>query len=401
MATTDAFSTTRKQAESEGVDQANIRRPLRGIQVKKPTYAVMRVKTASGEDIDLVDSSSDRGDEAGIGRSANYANFLIQAIQETRSEKQQIIETFGEDYVYFFGERPRVLDVNGMLINTADFNWKSEFWKNYDEHLRGTKLVEQNARLYLYFDDVVIEGYMLGAAASVDAGQPHMLPFRFNLFVTNYHMLSKPGSMTFGASDTGIKSSTQFPGVAPHTTQEALSRGAVTGGGLNAFVASVAHSAPVVALQQGIEQLKNALYGRQLVVPKGIGTMETGLKRFPPLNTGGSFPPAPTGQPIHTMADEYVARSPQSPSAAVQQAWQKEQDRILDYMAQRDPEFLEAAARADFEAAGIDTSDPSVVSMILGRGAFAALQYAAPFGLAKAKHLGQADQAMSTVLRGL
>ena len=138
----------------------NVRRPLRGISIKEDTYAVLRVKTATGTDIPLFDSSSpDHVDN--IGRSAQYSNFIIQQIQEQRQEKQQIIETFGEDYIFFFGERPRFLNVSGVLVNTKDFNWKSEFWVNYENNLRGTKLVELstgakiNVPLFINTGDIV------------------------------------------------------------------------------------------------------------------------------------------------------------------------------------------------------------------------------------------------------
>lgn len=72
-----------------------------------------------------------------------------------------------------------------------DFNWRTEFWYNYENYLRGTKLVEQNARIYLHWDDIVVEGYMLGADAADDADMPYHIPFTFQLFVTNHTYLSQ------------------------------------------------------------------------------------------------------------------------------------------------------------------------------------------------------------------
>ena len=42
-------------------------------------------------------------------RSTVNSNFLIQAVTEERMEKQQVVETFGESFIFFFGERPRVI----------------------------------------------------------------------------------------------------------------------------------------------------------------------------------------------------------------------------------------------------------------------------------------------------
>lgn len=399
QATTDAFAETRATAKKHQIAQANVRRPLRGIQVKPNTYAVLRVKTASGADIPLLDSSSPTYDSSSkIGRSVNYANFIIQSLREQRAEKQQIIETFGEDYVYFFGERPRFLDVTGVLINTADFNWKSEFWANYDQYLRGTKLVERNARVYFYFDDIVVEGYFLGASTSADSGMPHLLPLQFQMFITNYAILSNVGSVLFGSSDTGSSVRTALEPIAPTNSMLLAQNGIQATGGLQGFLATAAKFTMDASftIQSTLETIKNAFYGRQIVVPEGIGTMVV----VPAIENKGQFSEPPTGVPIHTMTDEYVARDPTDLDARTLLASKAEEARIASLLKLQDPVVLEAQARAEFQKAGIYTGRPSAMFTILGRGAFAAIQYAAPFGIAKVGggKIGIADQAAQSVL---
>jgi len=186
-----------------------VRRPFRGIEIKEDTYAVMKVIRADGSEIPLTDSGGELsarsgGDtQAGTGvpsltsqprrATNNYSNFIIQSVDENREEKAQIMETFGEAFVFFFGEKPRSLQVQGVLLNTLDFNWRTEFWYNYEKTLRGTKLVEQNARLYLYWDDLVVEGYMMDARARDVAENPYHIAFAFTLFVTNHTYLSQIG----------------------------------------------------------------------------------------------------------------------------------------------------------------------------------------------------------------
>jgi cAMP phosphodiesterase len=121
--TTNALNQAR---DDENVQlNANVRRPLRGLQIKQDTYAVIRVIGPDGNDLPIFNSSSSNVED-GIGRSAYYANFIINGIEDQRMEKQTVVETFGEDFIFFFGERPRFLSVSGMLINSADFNWKNE-----------------------------------------------------------------------------------------------------------------------------------------------------------------------------------------------------------------------------------------------------------------------------------
>lgn len=178
-----------------------VRRPLRGIQIKEETYAVLSVRRPDGSAIPLISSSaipeSVGLNDNEIGRVSEYADFLLQQVEDQRTEKSQIIETFGEAFVYFFGERPRIVSFNGYLLNTADFNWHAQFWHNYDKYLRGTKLVQQNARCYLAYDTVVVEGYPLSANAVMQAENTNIIPFSISMLMTNYHEYSTVGLMRF------------------------------------------------------------------------------------------------------------------------------------------------------------------------------------------------------------
>lgn len=162
------------------------RRPLRGIEIKEDTYAALKVVGSDGRNIPIFDSSSQNG----LSDADGYSNFILQEVTESRMEKQQIIETFGDSYIFFFGEEPRFLEIQAVLLNTADFNWKAEWWANYGQYLRGTKLVEMGARCYLFYDDNIIEGYIINAATKENSMQPYHLPLQFKFFVTNYSNIS-------------------------------------------------------------------------------------------------------------------------------------------------------------------------------------------------------------------
>jgi hypothetical protein len=159
---------------------------MRGLQIKTDTYASLRIIKTDGSPIMQIDAAGQDENPSGIGRSFVNTNFIAQQISEERAEKSQIVETFGEPFVFFFGERPRVITVQGLLINTVDFNWRAEWWDNYDKLLRGTKLVEARAKLYLCWDDICIGGYMLQAKADDIATDPYRIPFGFAIFLTEY-----------------------------------------------------------------------------------------------------------------------------------------------------------------------------------------------------------------------
>jgi hypothetical protein len=186
-------------------ERSPIRRPYRGIQIKKDTYAVLSVRGPSGDAIPLYSSSAipDMPDEAGPGRVNEYSDFILQQVQDQRMEKQQIIETFGDTFVYLFGERPRIVTFSGQLVNTEDFNWRAQFWYNYDHYFRGTRLVQLNARCYLAYDSIVLEGYPLSAVASDDAENPYQVSFSVTMLLTDYHESSTIGETHFPSA--GIK----------------------------------------------------------------------------------------------------------------------------------------------------------------------------------------------------
>jgi hypothetical protein len=169
----------------------SVRRPLRGLEVKEDTFAVLKVIDMLGREIKLYDSGSLEG------KSSSYTNFILQGVNEARQEKFQVVETFGDPYIFFYGEAPRFLDCVSILINSQDFNWQAEFWANYDAYLRGSKCAEVGARVYMFYDDKIVEGYMLQASAANDANNPMSVQLQFKLFLTNYRNISMVGNPNF------------------------------------------------------------------------------------------------------------------------------------------------------------------------------------------------------------
>ncbi|MHA2333759.1 MAG: hypothetical protein ACXAEU_17165 [Candidatus Hodarchaeales archaeon] len=192
--------------KSEGRTGYPVRRPTRGYQLKPNTYAIIRVMGGDGKFIPVFDAGGEfySAEESGQMTSF-YSNFFVQSVAEERHEKSQVVQTFGDSFIFFFGESPRMLNVNGLLLNTADFNWRAEFWENYNTYFRGTKLVERGARLYLIYDDVIAEGYMVGANAQESAEPaPSVIPFSFQIFLTGYTNISKIGDPNFPQPEGAI-----------------------------------------------------------------------------------------------------------------------------------------------------------------------------------------------------
>lgn len=194
--------------------KALARRPLRGIEIKDDTYASLKVVLANGKEWPLLDSSSPDG----VSKKG-YTNFILQQVSEQRMEKHQIVETFGDSYVFFFGEAPRFLDCTAILVNTLDFNWRAEWWHNYENYLRGTKLVELGARCYMFWDDIIVEGYILNAQAAEQSEQPYTVSLQFKFFVTKYQNIS-----LVNVEQYPIRSSVVLPEGVELTSSDAFDR---------------------------------------------------------------------------------------------------------------------------------------------------------------------------------
>ena len=114
-------------------------------------------------------------------------------------EKTQVVETFGDSYLYAFGEKPRVLAFQGLLMNSADYNWRAVFWENWDKFFRASKLIQMDARIYIGWEDIIVEGYPLSANCQESAQSPNAMQFSFNLYVTNYFNMSMANRRTMAS----------------------------------------------------------------------------------------------------------------------------------------------------------------------------------------------------------
>ena len=382
--------------DKRALDFEGVRRPLRGIEIKDDTYAIIKVIRSDGKDIPLVDSGSLvtanslglRSDEEGFrgvppeGCTFNYSNFIAQQVIDGRSEKQQIVETFGEPYVFFFGEKPRIMQVQGLLMNTLDFNWKNEFWKNYETYFRGTRLVEMDARIYFYFDDQIVEGYMLDAQASHSADFPYHVPFQFTLFVTAHTylgLLSSSGEYPISANvqiPAKDLTSTEFfnetinrlrdrkdslrPNQLLSTTwsvRQAVERAAgplvgkaaIEGAimkGLGSFEAKT---------QAFLSNVKTYFYGRRMVVPRGISGAEVYAGGATYANEAvlpGVAPQRdrPLRSKISDNWDEYIGNFDSMPKGVMED--------VVD-LQEIYEEDMEVKLLAELARLGVDVSTPS------------------------------------------
>lgn len=268
--------------------QSAVRRPLRGVVLKKETWATMSVITNSKEKILLKNSSVDTAARS----STNYtSNFILTGVSEQRSEKFQTISTFGATYGFFFGEQPRIMNFSAVLLNTADFQWELEWWTNYDEVLRGTQLADKRARVFLYFDEQIVEGYLVSASTQKNAQAPSEIPLNFQMWVTNVtHTVIAGDNVVPSMDETDaefVDTASLSPALQLNNMIKAEDGSKV--GLLSRLRASI--TAMEVSVGKDLGELKDFLYGRNLVLPAGYA----GSDRLAGSPAGATFPGISTG----------------------------------------------------------------------------------------------------------
>lgn len=402
----DSFQSVLQDVSDRGFDFVGVRRPFRGYEIKEDTYCVMKAIRSNGREIPLVDAGSrltnkshsirserpndshDNVIQPSEGTTFNYSNFIAQAIVEARQEKSQIVETFGEPYIFFYGEKPRVLNVQGLLMNTLDFNWKNEFWKNYEHYLRGTKLVELDARLYLYYDDQIVEGYILDAQASHDSNLPYHVPFTFTMFVTAHTFLGAIDSSGMYPVSTQVvdilpedlrslqsldrtiqklrdRRDSLRPNELISTIEEVRMESELAAGGV------IGTKAIQAAILRGLsdfeaktkaflDNVKTYFYGRRAVVPSGISGSEryAGPAQYANELTFPGEPPKrtlPLRSRISDNVDEYVGAGGDGAAMAADLM-----SEALESQMNVDWDTYEMKLYAELAKMGVDVTDPTL-----------------------------------------
>jgi hypothetical protein len=133
-----------------------------------------------------------------------YGKFLLTGVSCQLSEKVQVKEVFGDgEVVYFFGRQPITINLSGVLIDSPDNQWFTDWLRMYSEFFRGTQLAKNYELLQLVLPNMTAVGSMVGMTWSQESGSDAPISFSFQFLVQSM----KPSPIT-GASmvDTsGIK----------------------------------------------------------------------------------------------------------------------------------------------------------------------------------------------------
>jgi hypothetical protein len=114
------------------------------------------------------------------GQYGGYANFLITAIQCQMSEKIQVTETFGDGEVYYyFGRQPITLSISGLLIDSIENDWFTQWLFMYGQVLRGTQVASRYQLVKLYLPTMVLVGTIASMSFNQNSDRDTDIPFQF------------------------------------------------------------------------------------------------------------------------------------------------------------------------------------------------------------------------------
>jgi hypothetical protein len=378
--------------------QGSVRRPMRGIQLKTETFASIAVSNSATH---ILNSSAEK-------QSASFtSNFLLQSVSESRQEKFQTVPTFGATYGFFFGEQPRIVAFQAILLNTADFQWEAEWWENYDRYLRGTRLVDRGMKVIMSYEDVILEGYIIGASVSKGEPNPWAANLSFQMWVTTVRYLITAGEGRINSMHTRDSplsydefESSDGLGGAPSMLAEVRARNVTSlaesgGTGLIGALTNIANKVEAFtgAVGTAVDNAMDWLYGRNMVIPVGFAATDdnpamavladgSGIVQLPnesearvlTIRSPVRIAPLITVLPSDfNFYDHNVDEYPVRGQSVVQVSAETTTDTV-------DPAV--AFAEQMFKSYGIDVSNEegqstSAVMQALGRASFAALSYRA------------------------
>jgi hypothetical protein len=107
----------------------------------------------------------------GVPENLIFDKFSVATFVEPDEERYQIFQTFGADFIYGFGRRPRIFMLTGQILNgkmevrvhgdLRSMDWKNAFQRRYEQHYRLSQCIKYRKKIMIYCQDAVYTGYLL------------------------------------------------------------------------------------------------------------------------------------------------------------------------------------------------------------------------------------------------
>ena len=130
---------------------------------------------------------------AGQKVQTGFVDFFLTQAQESFSEKLQIDQFLGDNYVaWTFGQEPPIFSYSGNLLNSQQDDQRTGFALAYQHLLRGTSLARRGALARLRYDSVIVSGIAISTSQVLNAENELVVPFTFQFLVKEYVVVQQP-----------------------------------------------------------------------------------------------------------------------------------------------------------------------------------------------------------------
>lgn len=182
--------------ESDSEDYANRYTSLDAKEYRQDGSDIAFIRIVENNDYkDPVFPNFDKAPSPGITRN-RFKQFILTQISVAHQERMQIVETNKDYQVLFFGRKPEILQIGGVLKNTIDNPWSVNMIFLWDELMRGTVLATKGYICQLYVDGELFEGYPFNFQRSKVAGQDNLVNFSFSFLIKERMMVNNTNNLT-------------------------------------------------------------------------------------------------------------------------------------------------------------------------------------------------------------
>lgn len=123
---------------------------------------------------------------------ARYNQFFLQGLDESHSEKFQLIDTLSSGQVIFsFGKKPEFWTIRGQLLNDAANNWTSKMRQLWESQIRISKLAETGKylRVAVPATRIVFNGYPVALTLSHNTENEALTNFAMMIFIRGWETM--------------------------------------------------------------------------------------------------------------------------------------------------------------------------------------------------------------------
>lgn len=237
-------------------------------------------------------------------KGAGYDKFLLTGLQASVDEKLQVVEVFGDNEVaYYFGRQPMTFHFRGLIPDSIDNGWFTDWITSYAHVFRGTQLAKNYELLEITLPNMRIIGSMTNTTWEQDANNDVNVTFAFTFLVktlipvpvipVNRPITNDPEAFPWANGQLGLPTTTQA-GINTLKNQVEILTGVIQdplssvskigsamsgiGSGVGAFIGTQGTSSIFSDLIDGISSAGAAVMGPLGGILGGIGSVINGVR---------------------------------------------------------------------------------------------------------------------------